>query len=326
MVHAIQVEKTGKPSVLTPVDIDLPELQVHEVRIRHNAIGINFIDTYYRSGLYPAPEGLPFIPGSEGAGVIIALGEAVSNFSVGDRVAYAGSLGAYSEERNIPASVLVRIPESVSDEQAAALMLKGMTARYLLRETYKVTAETTLLCHAAAGGVGLIVGQWARALGARVIGTVGSTEKMDLARANGYEYVINYREEDWVARVCEITHGRGCDVVYDSVGKDTFPASLDCIRPRGLWCSFGQSSGPIADFSMSLLSQKGSLFATRPTLFDYTAERWELEKTVEDLFTAVANGIVKVQINQRYPLKEAVKAHADLEARKTTGASVLVPD
>ncbi|WKD50444.1 quinone oxidoreductase family protein [Microbulbifer spongiae] len=325
MVYAIQVAKTGQPSVLTPVDIKLPELQENEARIRHKAIGVNFIDTYYRSGLYDAPEGLPFIPGSEGAGVITALGEAVSDFSVGDRVAYAGSLGAYSEERNIPAGMLVRIPENVSDEQAAALMLKGMTARYLLRETYKVNAETTLLCHAAAGGVGLIVGQWAKALGARVIGTVGSTGKIDLARDNGYEYVINYREDDWVARVGEITHGRGCDVVYDSVGKDTFPASLDCIRPRGLWCSFGQSSGPIENFSISMLSQKGSLYATRPILFHYISKRWEFEKTVEELFSAVTNGIVNIQINQRYPLEEAAKAHMELESRKTTGASVLIP-
>ncbi|SDR03531.1 quinone oxidoreductase [Pseudovibrio sp. Tun.PSC04-5.I4] len=325
MVRAVRVEKTGDPSVLTYVEIDLPSPQAGEVRIRHTAIGLNFIDTYFRSGLYPAPAGLPFIPGNEGAGVVIALGEGVTSLSVGDRIAYAGPLGAYSEERNIPASVLVKIPDGVSDEQAAALMLKGMTARYLLRETYKVTEDTTLLYHAAAGGVGLIVGQWASALGATVIGTVSSEEKARLAQANGYQYVINYKSEDWVGRVREITDGRGCDVVYDGVGKDTFPASLDCIRPRGLWCSFGQSSGPLPDFNMGILSQKGSLFATRPTLFSYIAERWELEETAGDLFAAVADGTVKIQINQRYDLKDIAQAHIDLEGRKTTGATVIIP-
>lgn len=319
------LEKTGDPSVLTHVDVDLPELGVGEVRIRHTAIGLNFIDTYFRSGLYPAPNGLPFVPGNEGAGIVVALGEGVTDFALGDRVAYAGPLGAYAEERNIPASVLVKIPEGVSDEQAAALMLKGMTARYLLRETFKVDADTTLLYHAAAGGVGLIVGQWASALGATVIGTVSSEEKARLASDNGYEYVINYKTEDWVSRVRQITDGRGCDVVYDSVGKDTFPASLDCLRPRGLWCSFGQSSGPLPEFNMAILSQKGSLFATRPTLFNYIAERWELEETAGDLFAAVADGTINIQINQRYSLKDIAQAHSDLEGRKTTGATVIIP-
>ena len=325
MVFAVRVEKTGDPSVLMHVDVDLPDPGHGEVRIRHTAIGLNFIDTYFRSGLYPAPNGLPFIPGNEGAGIVVALGQGVTGLAPGDRVAYAGPLGAYSEERNIPASVLVKIPEGVSDEQAAALMLKGMTARYLLRETYNVGADTTLLYHAAAGGVGLIVGQWASALGARVIGTVSSEEKARLAQANGYEYVINYKSEDWVARVRQITDGRGCDVVYDSVGKDTFPASLDCLRPRGLWCSFGQSSGPLPEFNMAILSQKGSLFATRPTLFNYIAERWELEETAGDLFAAVADGTINIQINQRYSLKDIAQAHCDLEGRKTTGATVIIP-
>ncbi|WP_057466292.1 quinone oxidoreductase [Pseudovibrio sp. POLY-S9] len=325
MVFAVRVEKTGDPSVLTYVDVDLPDPGHGEVRIRHTAIGLNFIDTYFRSGLYPAPNGVPFIPGNEGAGIVVALGQGVTGLALGDRVAYAGPLGAYSEERNIPASVLVKIPEGVSDEQAAALMLKGMTARYLLRETYNVGADTTLLYHAAAGGVGLIVGQWASALGARVIGTVSSEEKARLAQANGYEYVINYKSEDWVARVRQITDGRGCDVVYDSVGKDTYPASLDCLRPRGLWCSFGQSSGPLPEFNMAILSQKGSLFATRPTLFNYIAERWELEETAGDLFAAVADGTINIQINQRYSLKDIAQAHCDLEGRKTTGATVIIP-
>lgn len=325
MVFAVRVEKTGDPSVLTHVDVDLPDPGHGEVRIRHTAIGLNFIDTYFRSGLYPAPNGVPFIPGNEGAGIVVALGQGVTGLALGDRVAYAGPLGAYSEERNIPASVLVNIPEGVSDEQAAALMLKGMTARYLLRETYNVGADTTLLYHAAAGGVGLIVGQWASALGARVIGTVSSEEKARLAQANGYEYVINYKSEDWVARVRQITDGRGCDVVYDSVGKDTYPASLDCLRPRGLWCSFGQSSGPLPEFNMAILSQKGSLFTTRPTLFNYIAERWELEETAGDLFAAVADGTINIQINQRYSLKDIAQAHCDLEGRKTTGATVIIP-
>ncbi|MGH0003095.1 quinone oxidoreductase family protein [Pseudovibrio ascidiaceicola] len=325
MVFAVCVEKTGDPSVLTHVDVDLPDLGHGEVRIRHTAIGLNFIDTYFRSGLYPAPNGVPFVPGNEGAGIVVALGEGVTGLALGDRVAYAGPLGAYSEERNIPASVLVKIPEGVSDEQAAALMLKGMTARYLLRETYNVGADTTLLYHAAAGGVGLIVGQWASALGAKVIGTVSSEEKARLAQDNGYEYVINYKSEDWVSRVRQITDGRGCDVVYDSVGKDTFPASLDCLRPRGLWCSFGQSSGPLPEFNMAILSQKGSLFATRPTLFNYIAERWELEESAGDLFAAVADGTINIQINQRYSLKDIAQAHCDLEGRKTTGATVIIP-
>ncbi|KZL17556.1 Quinone oxidoreductase 1 [Pseudovibrio axinellae] len=325
MVRAVHIESVGDPSVLKYVDVDLPEPKAGEVRIRHTAIGLNFIDTYFRSGLYPAPGELPLTLGNEGAGYVVSIGEGVSNLAVGDRVAYAGPLGAYSEERNIPASVLVKIPEGVSDEQAAALMLKGMTACYLLKKTYEVTAETTLLYHAAAGGVGLIVGQWASALGATVIGTVSSAEKARLASAHGYDYVINYKSEDWVERVRAITDGRGCDVVYDSVGKDTFPASLDCIRKRGLWCSFGQSSGPLPEFNLALLSQKGSLFATRPSLFDYISERWELEETAADLFSVVADGTVDIQINQRYALKDIAQAHRDLEGRKTTGATVIIP-
>lgn len=325
MVWAVRVEKAGDPSVLSYEEVDLPEPKVGEVRIRHTAIGLNFIDTYFRSGLYPAPGDGPFTPGNEGAGVVVTLGEGVSNVAVGDRVAYAGPLGAYSEERNIPANVLVKVPGGVTDEQAASSMLKGMTACYLLKKTFKVTSDTTLLFHAAAGGVGLIAGQWASSLGATVIGTVSSEEKAKLAAANGYAYVINYKSEDWVARVRTITGGRLCDVVYDSVGKDTFPASLDCIRPRGLWCTFGQSSGPLPDINFGMLAQRGSLFATRPSLFHYIAERWELEETAADLFSVIADGTVKIPINQRYELKDIAQAHRDLEGRKTTGTTVILP-
>ncbi len=325
MVWAVRVKKAGDPSVLSYEEVDVPEPKAGEVRIRHTAIGLNFIDTYFRSGLYPAPGGGPFIPGNEGAGVVVALGKGVNNLAVGDRVAYAGPLGAYIQERNIPASALVKIPEGVSDEQAACSMLKGMTACYLLKKTFRVTPDTTLLFHAAAGGVGLIAGQWASALGATVIGTVSSQEKARLAAAHGYEYVINYKTEDWVARVRAITDGRLCDVVYDSVGKDTYPASLDCIRPRGMWCTFGQSSGPIQDMNIALLGQKGSLFATRPSLFHYVAERWELEETAADLFSVIADGTVKIEINQRYDLKDMAQAHRDLEGRKTTGTTVIIP-
>lgn len=325
MPYAMRVHETGGPDVLSWEEIDVPNPGQGEVRIRHTAVGLNFIDTYFRSGLYPAPAGLPFVPGNEGAGVVLAVGEGVDGLKVGDRVAYAGPLGAYAEERVIAASHLVVIPEGIDDKTAAAMMLKGMTAQYLLRRTYKVGPETTLLFHAAAGGVGLIAGQWAADLGATVIGTAGSAEKLELAKANGYDHVINYREEDFVDRVREITGGKGCDVVYDSVGKDTYPGSLDCLKPLGTWASFGQSSGPITDFNLAHLAQKGSLFATRPTLFSYIAERSDLEATASDLFDVVRRGAVKISINQEYALKDAVAAHSDLELRKTTGTTVLVP-
>lgn len=325
MVQAITVHETGGPDVLTWEKVEVGEPGPGEVRIRHTAIGLNFIDTYFRSGLYPAPNGLPFIPGNEGAGVVLTVGEGVSHVKPGDRVAYAGTLGAYAQERLIPGSNLVVIPDGVDDKTAAGMMLKGMTAQYLLRQTYNVTSDTTLLFHAAAGGVGLIAGQWASHLGATVIGTVGSAEKAELARAHGYTHVINYREEDFVERVKEITGGKGCDVVYDSVGNDTYPGSLDCLKPRGLWASFGQSSGPIADFNLGLLAQKGSLYATRPTLFTYIASRPELEATAGDLFEVVNSGVVKIEINQEYRLADAAQAHKDLEGRKTTGTTVLIP-
>lgn len=325
MVHAITVHETGGPDVLRWEEVSVGAPGAGEVRLRHTAVGLNYIDTYFRSGLYPAPAGLPFIPGNEGAGVVEAVGEGVTHLSVGDRVAYAGPLGAYSEERLIAADRLVRIPEGIDDRTAAAMMLKGMTARYLLRQTYKVTSDTVLLFHAAAGGVGLIAGHWAATLGATAIGTVGSDEKAELARANGYTHVINYRTENFVERVKEITGGKLCDVVYDSVGKDTYPGSLDCLKPRGLWVSFGQSSGPIEDFNLAILSAKGSLFATRPTLFSYIAERADLEETANDLFDVVGSGAVTIAVNQDYPLKDAKRAHEDLQGRRTTGGSVLLP-
>ena len=325
MVHAIRVHKTGGPEVLSWETVNVPAPAAGEIRIRHTAVGLNFIDTYFRTGLYPAPNGLPFIPGNEGAGVVVGVGEGVSGLSEGDRVAYAGPIGSYSEERVIAADRVVKVPDGIDDKSAAAMMLKGMTAQYLLRQTYKVGPETTLLFHAAAGGVGLIAGQWAAHLGATVIGTVGSEEKAELARANGYGHVINYRTENFVERVKDITGGKGCDVVYDSVGNDTYPGSLDCLKPLGLWASFGQSSGPIQDFNLGLLAQKGSLFATRPTLFTYIATQEKLDETASDLFSVVRSGAVKIAVNQEYALSDAAQAHQDLEGRKTTGATVLVP-
>ena len=325
MVHAIRVHKSGGPEVLSWEMVNVPAPAAGEIRIRHTAVGLNFIDTYFRTGLYPAPNGLPFIPGNEGAGVVVGVGEGVSGLSEGDRVAYAGPIGSYSEERVIAADRVVKVPDGIDDKSAAAMMLKGMTAQYLLRQTYKVGPETTLLFHAAAGGVGLIAGQWAAHLGATVIGTVGSEEKAELARANGYGHVINYRTENFVERVKDITGGKGCDVVYDSVGNDTYPGSLDCLKPLGLWASFGQSSGPIQDFNLGLLAQKGSLFATRPTLFTYIATQEKLDETASDLFSVVRSGAVKIAVNQEYALSDAAQAHQDLEGRKTTGATVLVP-
>jgi NADPH2:quinone reductase len=325
MSKAIRVHAHGGPEVLTYDDAPAGKPGAGQVLIRHTAIGLNFLDTYYRSGLYPAPAGLPLIPGGEAAGVVLETGDGVEGLKKGDRIAYSTPFGAYCEERVIPAEKLVKIPDGVSDEQAAAMMLKGMTAEYLLRRTFPVKAGDTVLYHAAAGGVGLIFGQWAKHLGATVIGTAGSAEKIALAKANGFDHVINYRDDDFVANVKEITGGKLCDVVYDSVGKDTFPGSLDCLRPRGMFVSFGQSSGPIPPFNMALLSQKGSLYATRPTLFTYIAKREDLEASAAALFDVVSSGVVDIKINQRYALKDAAKAHADLEGRRTTGTSILIP-
>lgn len=325
MVVAIRIHETGGPEVLRLEEVTLGTPGPGEVRLRHTAIGLNFIDTYFRSGLYPAPGGLPFTPGNEAAGIVLQVGEGVSGFKPGDRVAYGSSLGAYCSERIISAAPLVKLPDSIADETAAAMMLKGMTARYLLRQTHKVKAGDTLLVHAAAGGVGQILCQWATHLGATVIATVGSAAKAEIARDCGAAYVINYSEEDFVARVKDITEGALCDVVYDGVGQATYPASLDCIKPRGLFASFGNASGAITNFSLLALSQKGSLYATRPTLATHVATREDLLANVADLFEVVSSGVVKIPVNQRYPLADAADAHRDLEARRTTGSTVLLP-
>ncbi|NVD41351.1 quinone oxidoreductase [Ensifer sp. HO-A22] len=325
MAQAIVVRELGGPEVLKLEGVTLSPPGPGEVQIRQVAVGLNFIDVYFRTGLYKSASGLPFIPGKEGAGIVTAVGDGVSLLGVGDRVAYASSDGAYSSERNVEASQLVKVPDGISLETAAAMMLKGMTAQYLLNQTFQVGPETTLLFHAAAGGVGLIAGQWAKALGATVIGTAGSQEKIDLALAHGYDHVINYRTDDFVARVKELTDGRGVDVVYDSVGKDTYPASLDCLKSRGLWVSFGNSSGPVDAFSIGILAQKGSLFATRPTLFGYVSTRPALEACAKSLFDIVQSNKVRININQTYPLADAGRAHTDLETRKTSGTTLLIP-
>ena len=324
MAHAIRIHGTGGPEVFQWEEVAVGEPGPGEVRLRQTAIGLNYIDVYHRSGLYKLAE-FPAVIGMEGAGRVEALGPGVEDFAPGDRVAYAGVLGGYAQERLIAADRLVKLPDGIDDVTAAGMMLQGMTVRYLLRETYRCTAETTLLFHAAAGGVGLIACQWARVLGATMIGTVGSQEKAELAKANGCTHVINYRTEDFVARVKEITDGRGCDVVYDSIGKDTFPKSLDCLRPKGLWVSFGNASGPVPPFDLGLLSAKGSLFATRPSVMTYTARREDLVANAEELFALVASGAIKIEVSRTYPLREAAEAHRDLEARKTTGSIVLLP-
>lgn len=325
MTKAIRIHQTGGPEVLRYEDFEPGRPGKGEALIRHSAVGLNFIDCYFRSGLYPAPAGLPFTPGNEAAGTVLETGEGVDWLKAGDRVAYVGPIGAYAQERVIAADRLVKLPEGISDEEAAGMMLKGMTAEYLLLRTYPVKPGDVVLYHAAAGGVGLIFGQWASKLGVTLIGTAGSAEKAELARAHGYQHVINYRERDFVEAVTEITGGGKCDVVYDSVGKDTFPGSLDCLKMRGMFVSFGQSSGPIPPFNMAILSQKGSLYATRPTLFNYIASRGDLEASAGALFDVVGSGAVKVRINQRYALADAAQAHADLEGRKTTGTTVLIP-
>lgn len=324
MVAAIRVHKVGGPEVLAYEDIEVGPPGPGEIRIRQRACGVNYIDTYFRTGLYPAPS-LPFVPGNEGAGDVVAVGEGVKDLEVGDRVTYVVTLGSYAAERLLPANRVVALPDAISYEQAAGMMLKGMTARYLLRRTFKVEKGTTLLIHAAAGGVGLIAGQWANHLGATVIGTAGSKEKAALARANGFHHTILYREENFVARVKEITSGKLCDVVYDGVGRDTFPASLDCLHPLGMFVSFGNASGPIEAFNPSILQQKGSLFMTRPTLIHYIASREDLLAAANDLFGVVSSGAVKIPVNQKYALKDVVKAHRDLESRATTGSSILIP-
>ena len=324
MTNAIRIHEHGGPEVMKWEAVEVGNPGEKEMRVRHTAVGLNYIDTYHRTGLYKIP--LPSVIGREGAGVVEAIGAAVTEFKVGDRVAYASApIGSYAEARLIAADRVVKIPNNVTDQQAASIMLKGMTAQYLIRRTYAVKPGDTILFHAAAGGVGLILCQWAKHLGATVIGTVGSEEKATLAKANGCDYVINYRNEDFVARVAEITAGKKCAVVYDGVGKDTFLKSLDCVRPRGLVALFGNASGKVEPLDLGVLAAKGSLFVTRPTLDTHVATREELVATANDLFDVVGRGIVKIEINQTYALKDSAQAHRDLEARKTTGSTVLIP-
>jgi len=325
MVAAVRVHKVGGPEVLTFEEIDVPAPGQGQLRVKQYACGVNFIDTYFRMGMYPSPVGLPFVAGNEGAGEVIAVGPGVTDFKVGDRVGYVTGLGCYSAERLVPADRAVKLPASINYEQAAAIMLKGMTAEYLVRRTFKVEKGQNVFVHAAAGGVGLIVCQWANHLGANVIGTVGSKDKAALAKANGCHHTILYRDEDFVARTKEITGGKMCSVIYDGIGKTTFPASLDCLAPLGMFVSFGSASGQIDAFNINLLQAKGSLFATRPTLNTYAAKRADLLDIAQHLFEVVASGAVKIPVNQKYALRDAQKAHRDLEGRATTGSSILVP-
>ena len=323
-MKAVRIARTGGPEVMELVDVEPPPPDKGEIRVRHTAIGLNFIDTYHRSGLYPVqlPSGL----GLEAAGVVEAVGEGVKGLKIGDRVAYGtGPIGAYAQVRNLPASRVSKLPKSIADEQAAAMMLKGMTARYLLRATYRVKRGETILVHAAAGGVGTLLSQWARALGATVIGTVGSPDKGEVAKASGCHHVIEYRCEDVAKRVRELTGGKGVPVVYDGVGAATVGMSLDSLAPRGLLVSFGNASGPVKAFDLGLLAAKGSLYVTRPTLMAYTASEKDRAETAADLFDVVKSGKVRIAVGQRYPLKDVAAAHRDLEGRKTTGATVLLP-
>lgn len=326
-MRKIVVRHCGDPHVMEIAQDDLPAPGVDEVQIRHHAIGLNYIDTYFRSGLYPSPIGLPFTPGLEAAGEVVAVGKQVTNFSVNDRVAYGtGPLGAYSEARNIPAQKIVPLPDNVDYDIAAAMMLKGMTVQYLLRQTYALKAGDTVLFHAAAGGVGLMFCQWAKYLGASVIGTVSSDAKAELAKANGCDHIINYTHEDFPKRVREITKGKGVPVVYDGVGKTTFAGSLDCLQPRGLMISFGNASGAVEKFDLSVLSAKGSLYLTRPTLMNYTASYDQLTACAAEVMQMIADGHLKIDIRQKYGLDDAVQAHLDLEGRKTTGATIITPN
>ena len=324
MPKAIRINRTGGPEVMEWVDVDVGAPGPGEARVRHAAVGINYIDVYFRTGLYPQP--LPGGLGMEGAGVVEAIGEGVTEVAVGDRVAYAGRPnGSYCEVRNMPSSILLRLPDAISFETGAAMMLQGMTVQYLLRQTAQLKAGDTVLFHAAAGGVGLIAAQWARALGVNMIGTVGSQAKAEMALANGCTHVINYNTENFVERVAEITNGKKVSVVYDSIGKDTFTGSLDCLRPLGLMVSFGNASGPVPPFTMNELASRGSLFLTRPALFAYASDRPKLEAMANDLFDVVSSGKVKIEIHQTYKLADVAQAHIDLEARKTTGSTILLP-
>lgn len=323
MAYAIRIQAHGGADAMKYEEVTVGAPGKGQVKLRQHAVGVNFIDVYHRSGLYP--QQMPFTPGSEGAGEIIAVGEGVTDLKVGDRVAYAGPIGGYASERLAPADRMVKIPDAIDYKTAAAMMLQGMTVRYLIRKTYKVGPGTTLLWHAAAGGVGLIAAQWVKHLGATFIGTAGGPEKCKLALAHGAHHCIDYKSENFVERVKAITGGKLCDVVYDSIGKDTFPASLDCIKPLGLFVSFGNASGAIEAFNAGILAAKGSLYMTRPTLGSYTATRADLLETANDLFDVVAKGIVKINVNHTYALKDAAQVHRDLEGRKTTGSIVMVP-
>lgn len=324
MAKAIQCFSNGGPEVMEYVDVEVGEPGAGEARVRQHAVGLNYIDVYFRTGLYPQP--LPAGLGMEGAGVVEAVGPGVTHVNVGDRVAYAGRPpGAYADVRVMPVAPLVKLPDSISFETAAAMMLQGLTVQYLFRRTFPLKGGETILFHAAAGGVGLIACQWAKALGVTMIGTVGSDEKGELAKAHGCTHVINYNKENFVERVKEITGGKGVPVVYDSIGNDTFTGSLDCLSPLGMLVSFGSASGPVPPFSMNELVSRGSLYVTRPSLFHYTAQRSDLDSMAAELFAMVESGKIKIEINQRYALKDAQQAHRDLESRKTTGSTILLP-
>lgn len=324
MVKAIQVHKVGGPEQMVYEDVTLPPPAAGEVRIRHKAIGLNYLDVYFRSGVYPSAA-LPFTPGSEGAGDIVAVGEGVTDFKPGDRVAYVATPGSYADERNVSAHFVVHLPDAIDYDTAAGMMLKGMTAEYLLFRTYKVQKGDNILIQAAAGGVGLLLCQWANKIGANVIGTVGDAEKAKLAKQHGAHHTILYRTEDFAAAVEKITGGKKCAVVYDGVGQATFPAALDCLRPFGLFVNFGAASGSIAAFDIGLLAKKGSLFVTRPTLFAFLADRATVESMSSRLFDAVLKGDVSIPVTARYKLSEAVEAHRALEGRKTTGSVIFHP-
>ena len=322
MTHAIRIHQIGGPEVLQWEAIEVGKPAANEIRIRHGAVGLNYIDTYHRSGAYPIET--PATPGLEAAGVVEEIGVNVTDLKIGDRVAYASPpMGAYAEARLMPADMVVKVPHGISDVQAASMMLKGMTAEYLLRRTYAVKRGDSILVHAAAGGVGLILCQWAKHLGANVIGTVGDEKKAALARAHGCDHTILYRSEDFAAKVADITGGKKCAVVYDGVGKDTFMRSLDCLQPLGLMAQYGAASGPVPPFDLGLLAKKGALFITRPTIMVYNAQRADLVKSARALFDVVQAGAVKIQINQTYALKDAAQAHRDLESRSTTGSTVF---
>ena len=324
MAYAVRVHKVGGPDALKYEEVEVGQPGQGQVRLKQHAIGVNYIDVYLRTGLYPQPSS-PFVPGMEGAGEVTAVGAGVTDLKIGDRVAYAGPAGGYATERLIDAGRVVKMPDGIDYKTAAAMMLQGMTVRYLIRKTYKVDKGTTLLWHAAAGGVGLIACQWVKSLGATFIGTAGGPDKCKLALGAGATHCVDYTKENFVERVKAITGGKLCDVVYDSIGKDTFPASLDCLKPLGLFVTFGNASGPIEAFNPGVLSAKGSLYMTRPSLGNYTSTRAELIETANDLFDQVKKGVVKIAVNHTYALKDAAQAHRDLEGRKTTGSMVLLP-